>query len=194
MPRQLILASSSPYRKQLLARLGIPFKTISPTVDELPAPGETAHQLVKRLSVAKAKTVASAYPHSVVIGSDQTADLNGQLLGKPGTVESACHQLAQCSGQFVIFHTGLSLVSPGSQEYRRVETRIKFRKLSGQQISQYVKFEQPLNCAGSFKVESRGIILFEEVASSDPTALIGLPLITLTNMLLSIGYDPLTAI
>lgn len=194
MRRELVLASSSPYRKQLLERLGIPFSTISPTVDEQPGPGETAQQLVKRLSLAKADAVASSHPNSLVIGSDQTADLKGRLLGKPGTAANAELQLAQCSGQSVLFHTGLCVVSAESREYRSVETLIKFRTLSSAQISQYVKLEQPLNCAGSFKVEHRGIILFEEVTSSDPTALIGLPLIALTDMLYNVGHDPLTAI
>lgn len=192
MHPDLILASSSPYRRRLLDRLGLLFSTATPAVDERPAAGETAQQLVKRLSTAKAGAIALIYPHSIIIGSDQTADLNGQLLGKPGTTANAREQLAQCSGQAVTFHTGLHVISPNSTDFRSVETRVRFRKLSSEQIAQYVKSEQPLNCAGSFKIERRGIALFEEVTSSDPSALIGLPLIALTDILLKIGYDPLT--
>lgn len=194
MHRELVLASSSPYRKQLLERLGIPFVTTAPSVDESPASGEPADCLVKRLSASKAAAVASIYPHSVIIGSDQTADLDGKLLGKPNTIEDACHQLTRCSGQFVTFHTGLCLIFSGSCAYRSVETKVRFRKLTQEQILRYVERELPLNCAGSFKIETRGIALFEQVTSTDPTALIGLPLIALTDMLLDIGLDPLTVL
>lgn len=193
MPPKLVLASSSPYRKQLLERLGIPFVTASPSVDELPVPGETAKQLAKRLSISKAQAVASDYTHSIIIGSDQTADINGELLGKPGTEDKACDQLLKCSGQTVTFYTGLCLLSPDSRTYQSVETKVKFRSLNYDQIKRYIEFERPLNCAGSFKIENRGIVLFEQVASVDPTALIGLPLIALTDMFLDIGYDPFTA-
>ncbi len=194
MRREFVLASSSPYRKQLLKRLGVPFETVSPFVDETPASGESASHLVKRLSASKAEAVSIIYPHAVIIGSDQTADLDGHLLGKPNTIEKACHQLSLCSGQLVTFHTGLCLISSDSRAYRSVETRVKFRKLTQEQILRYVEQEQPLNCAGSFKIENRGIALFEQVTSADPTALIGLPLIALTDMLLDIGCDPITAV
>lgn len=189
MIQQLILASTSPYRKSLLGRLGVPFETISPEVDEHALPGETAGQLSLRLARAKALAVFEKRPDSFVIGSDQVALLNGTLLGKPGTEEKALEQLMSMSDQEVFFETSVALASPGaSLRSGTVRTAVKMRKLDEALCRAYIRREHPLNCAGSAKIESLGIALVERVSSDDPTALIGLPLIMVTDFLLKAGF------
>jgi septum formation protein len=188
----LILASSSVYRQALLRRLRLPFTSESPDIDESPGPGELPAALACRLSRQKAAKVAGRNPDAYVIGSDQVASLDGQILGKPGTVESAVAQLCQCRGRQVIFETGLCLWSPdASWQLSSVSTRVRFRDLDERLLRRYVELEMPLDCAGSFKCESLGIVLFEQLQSDDPTALEGLPLIELASMLRRAGIEPL---
>jgi septum formation protein len=189
----LILASGSPYRQQLLRQLGLNFRALAPEVDERPIQGELPEQTAKRLAEAKALAVLSQYPEALVIGSDQVADLEGRALGKPLSVEAAFSQLTACKGKTVAFHTALTLASRSTCETEVVTTLVRFRKLSEQQIRAYIKKEAALDCAGSFKCEGLGISLFESINSSDPTALIGLPLICLTSLLQRHGISPLTA-
>jgi len=188
----LILASSSPYRQQLLQRLGMPFVAIAPNLDESPLPGETPKNLTLRLAQAKAQAIASSHPNAWVIGSDQSADLNGHPIGKPGTHAAALAQLKQMQGQVVVFHTSLCLIGQGFCETTHVPTTVQFRNLPEQVLDQYLHLEQPYDCAGSAKSEGMGIILLEKIESQDPTALIGLPLIALTSLLLQAGI-PLPA-
>lgn len=189
----LILASSSPYRATQLDQLQLAFQCLSPDIDEQPAPEETAESIAHRLSIEKAKTVAKHAPEAIIIGSDQTAALGETILGKPGSAENAIQQLQACSGQTAIFYTGIALYQGTTDKLYSnvVSTRVKFRTLTNQQITNYVRQEQPLNCAGSFMCEGLGIALFEEISSSDPSALIGLPLIALTSALNRFGIDPL---
>ncbi len=182
----IILASGSRYRAELLARLGLPFRTQSPDIDESPRPGENPAALAERLSREKARAIGlSLAPGSWVIGSDQVADCGGHLLGKPGTVETACAQLQLASGKTVTFWTGLALVESGSGRFesRVVRCDVDFRELSTAEINRYVAAEQPLDCAGSFKSEGLGISLFRAIRTDDPTALVGLPLIALSDLL-----------
>ena len=188
----LILASSSPYRQQLLQRLGVPFVAIAPNLDESPLPGETPKNLTLRLAQAKAQAIASLHPNAWVIGSDQSADLNGHIIGKPGSHAAALAQLKQMQGQVVVFHTSLCLITQGFCETIHVPTAVQFRNLPEQVLDQYLRLEQPYDCAGSAKSEGMGIILLEKIESQDPTALIGLPLIALTSLLLQAGI-PLPA-
>ena len=188
----LILASSSPYRQQLLQRLGMPFVAIAPNLDESPQPGESPKNLTLRLAKAKAQAIASLHPKAWVIGSDQSADLNGHPIGKPGTHAAALAQLKQMQGQIVVFHTSLCLIGQGFCETTHVPTTVQFRNLPEQVLDQYLRLEQPYDCAGSAKSESMGIILLEKIESEDPTALIGLPLIALTSLFLQAGI-PLPA-
>jgi septum formation protein len=189
----LILASTSPYRRELLARLGLPFEMLRPDVDEAALPGEPAAALAQRLALAKARAVARAHPEAVVIGSDQVCRAGSRLLGKPGTVAAACAQLAALSGGEAEFLTALSVIDgPQARTLQvTVPTTVRFRALSAAQIARYVEHELPLDCAGSFKAEGLGIALFESLRSDDPTALIGLPLIALTRCLRELGLDPL---
>lgn len=188
----LILASSSPYRQQLLQRLGVPFVAIAPNLDESPLPGETPKNLTLRLAQAKAQAIASLHPNAWVIGSDQSADLNGHIIGKPGSHAAALAQLKQMQGQVVVFHTSLCLIGQNFCETIHVPTTVQFRNLPEQVLDQYLRLEQPYDCAGSAKSEGMGIILLEKIESQDPTALIGLPLIALTSLLLQAGI-PLPA-
>lgn len=184
----LILASTSRYRAELLARLRLPFSSAAPDVDEAPLPGEAPDALARRLAAAKAQAVAATRPGCWVIGSDQVAELNGNALGKPGSVEAACAQLAAMSGHQVRFHTAICL-SNGSQHLHACDlTRVQFRRLDADEIARYVDAEQPLDCAGSFKCEGLGISLFEAIHNDDPSALIGLPLIALAGLLRQAGY------
>lgn len=185
MTLPLVLASTSPYRRELLGRLGLTFTTCSPETDETRHAGETPRELVLRLSEAKARAGAAQGEPALVIGSDQVAVVGDNLLGKPGTAERACAQLAQLSGQQVTFLTGLCLYNGAQQrvQLELVPFKVVFRTLSRQQIENYVRREQPLNCAGSFKSEGLGVALFERMEGDDPTALIGLPLIRLVSML-----------
>jgi len=185
LPRQLVLASTSPFRRELLGRLGIPFDTAAPEADETASPGETPEQLVVRLAEAKARAVTQRFPDSVIIGSDQVACIGGNILGKPGNRERAIEQLRQASGRSVDFFTGLCVLDGASGESTTVcePFRVHFRKLDNTQIEHYVDRETPFNCAGSFKSEGLGIALFERLEGDDPNALIGLPLIRLVDLL-----------
>ena len=181
----LVLASTSPYRRELLSRLGINFSICSPEVDESRHAGESPSELVLRLSEAKARAGAAQTGDALVIGSDQVAVVGDEVLGKPGSIERACAQLSRLAGQQVTFLTGLCLYNSATRNVQLdlVPFRVSFRKLSASQIEDYVHRERPLNCAGSFKSEGLGIALFERMEGDDPTALIGLPLIRLVNML-----------
>lgn len=187
----LILASSSSYRRELMERLMLPFQCVPPDTDETALPGETPQELVLRLSVAKAGVVASLYPKALVIGSDQVASIEDRILGKPGDHETACEQLRACSGNLVKFYTGLAVQCQSSGFARRqVECySVDFRKLSQSTIDRYLSREKPYDCAGSFKCEGLGITLFRRLHGDDPTSLQGLPLISLTGMLLASGFD-----
>ena len=189
----LILASSSRYRSELLARLGMEFETRSPDVDETPRSGESPDRLVLRLAELKATTIAAAYPQGLVIGSDQVAVCGHDILGKPGTEEKACAQLALLSGRSVSFLTGLCLLdaASGSLQSVMVPTTVRFRELERKEIVDYVARERPLDCAGAFKSEGLGIALFEAIDGPDPTALVGLPLIALCRMLARAGMPVL---
>ena len=189
MQRTLILGSSSPFRKELMERLCLEYQTFSPDIDETRLNNETAEDMVKRLSLEKAKEIAKQHPDALIIGSDQCAVLNGKILGKPGNHENAVTQLSESSGQQVSFLTGLCLYDSSNGEYQLdlVPYNVEFRKLSHQEIEAYLKKEQPYNCAGSFKSEGLGVTLFKGFEGSDPTALIGLPLIRLSEMLRTVG-------
>ena len=185
---ELILASSSRYRRELLDRLGLAYRTMSPDVDETAREGETPVELARRLARAKAQAVAVLNPGAVVIGSDQVCDLQGSALGKPGTYERAFEQLSRMQGQKVVFHTALCVVhADGTLEETVSDTVITMRALSAQAIEDYLRREEPYDCAGSAKIERLGIALMQSVSSDDPTSLIGLPLIRLTSMLARAG-------
>jgi len=188
---KLVLASTSPYRKELLQRLDIPFETASPDIDESARSGETPEQLVRRLSEQKARAVGTQFPDALVIGSDQVATLDNAIIGKPGNHETAVKQLSNASGRKVVFHTGLCLLNTatGNTQTEVVPYAVTFRKLTPKQIDNYLKKEQPYNCAGSFKSEGLGVSLFEKMDGSDPASLIGLPLITLISMLNNEGFE-----
>ena len=185
MQRHLILASSSPYRKELLARLRLPFDAIAPDLDETPLPGETPQALVERLAIAKAQAIARTHPHSLVIGSDQVAVHGDQVVSKPMTHENAVAQLRAASGQSVTLFTGLALVDTdsGRVQHEVIPFRVVFRTLTDRQIEHYLRKERPYNCAGSVRVEGLGIALLARLDGEDPNALIGLPLIRLVAML-----------
>lgn len=187
----LVLASTSPFRKALLAKLGIPFDVDAPDVDESPLDNETPEQLVERLACAKAVKVADKYPDALVIGSDQVAVVEGQILGKPGDHAKALRQLQQASGKTVTFLTGLCLhnAATGQNQSEVVPFKVVFRNLAAQQIENYLQAEQPYHCAGSFKSEGLGIALFERLEGEDPNTLIGLPLIRLVRMLEKEGVN-----
>lgn len=186
---RLVLASTSPYRRELLERLGISFETASPEVDESRKSEETAESLVMRLSEAKAKAGGNGQSGALVIGSDQVAVSDGEILGKPGDHEHAHQQLNRLSGKRVSFYTGLCLFDTRTGESRLelVPFHVTFRILSDEQIERYLQTEQPYNCAGSFKSEGLGISLFESMHGEDPSALIGLPLIRLVTWLNEAG-------
>lgn len=187
----IVLASTSRYRAELLARLRLPYIQAAPEADETPKAGETAEKLAARLARAKAQSVAARHPGRVVLGSDQAASCMNRLLGKPGTRERACEQLAFMSGRRVLFVTGLALVSPALPRPLAAldVTVVKLRRLSRAEIERYVDAEPAFDCAGSFKMEGLGITLFEEIQSRDPTALIGLPLIATAKLLRKAGYE-----
>jgi septum formation protein len=182
---QIILASTSPFRKSVLEKLGLAFDCHTPEVDETPHAGETPAQLVERLSIAKAQAVAAHYQQGLIIGSDQVAVIDDEILGKPGNHENAIAQLERASDKTVTFLTGLALVNAasGAIQAEVVPFKVVFRPLSHSQIVNYLHAEQPYNCAGSFKSEGLGIALFERLEGDDPNALIGLPLIRLIRML-----------
>jgi MAF protein len=184
-PPTLVLGSTSPFRRELLARLGLPFETAVPQVDESRLPEESPEDLTLRLAEAKACAVGATHPHALVIGSDQVACLDDHILGKPGNRENARHQLRNAAGRKVSFYTGLCLLNTASGRKQLVcePFHVQFRPLSEAQIERYLEREQPYNCAGSFKSEGLGIALFERLEGDDPNALIGLPLIRLVQML-----------
>ena len=194
-PPLLILASTSRYRKELLARLGLDFSCVAPGVDETPAPGEAPIELVARLAKAKAAAVAARQPDAWVIGSDQIAVLEGPdgptILGKPGTEERCQSQLQSCSGRSVEFVTAVAVMRQESNSVSEFmdRTRVKFRVLDEAVIDRYVALEQPMDCAGGFKSEGLGIALCESIDSTDPTGLIGLPLIKLSAALRAAGFE-----
>lgn len=187
--RPLVLGSTSAYRRELLQRLQIPFDVAAPDVDESPLPDENPRQLAERLALAKAYAVAHTFPHAVVIGSDQVADLHGVPLGKPGQHAQAVLQLRQMRGQTVIFQTAVAVVclETGFEQSSLAAVKVKFRDLTDDEIENYLRTEQPYDCAGSAKSEGLGIALLEAIESDDPTALIGLPLIRTCNMLRAAG-------
>lgn len=188
--RKLILASSSPYRKVLLERLAIPFFSASPDTDETPLAGESAEQLVSRLARAKADSLARTHPASVVIGSDQVALGPDGIAGKPGTAANASAQLQRFSGQTVRFLTAVCVMchESGLLHEQTVETEVLFRHLSENEIQRYIDLDKPLDCAGGFKSEAAGIGLLQSMVSTDPTAIVGLPLITVSEGLRKAGY------
>jgi MAF protein len=181
----LVLGSTSPFRKALLDKLGLPFITDAPNTDETRRPGETPDRLVRRLAEDKARDVASRFPDALVIGSDQVACVGDEILGKPGNRENAIAQLSAASGKAVTFYTGLCLYNTANDQLQvAVEPFVvHFRVLDAAQIERYIDHEQPFNCAGSFKSEGLGITLFAALEGRDPNALVGLPLIRLVEML-----------
>lgn len=190
-PMHILLASTSTYRRALLARLGLTFECMAPGTDETPQLNELPASLVARLAKAKAAAVARRSPDSLVIGADQVAELDGKILGKPGDYAHAVRQLALLSGNAVTFHTALCVQQAATdrQLAHLDTTRVYFRQLSAQEIDRYLQAEQPYDCTGSFKSESLGISLFERIESRDPTALIGLPLIALCRFLRELGVN-----
>jgi septum formation protein len=191
VPPRLILASSSKYRQELLSRLKIPFFSLSPEIDETPLPGEQPEQLALRLAIAKAQRIARANPAHVVIGADQVASLHGHPLGKPGHAAAAHAQLRQLSGQTVTFYSAMAVIAGAQVQSVVVPTHCVFRSLSDAAIARYIAIDQPFDTAGSAKAECLGIALMQSMHSSDPTSIIGLPLIELTRMLNQVGLDPL---
>lgn len=191
--QRLLLASTSAYRKMLLEKLHLPFICAAPHIDETPLSGENAEALVLRLAAAKAQALALAYPDTLIIGSDQVCVIDGKITGKPHTEDNARAQLRQASGKTVTFYTGLALYNSRSNHLQAVcePFHVHFRTLSDAEITNYVRLEQPLNCAGSFKSEGLGIALFDKLEGRDPNALIGLPLIALLEMLRAEGINPL---
>ena len=189
LPRPLILGSTSPYRRELLARLRLPFEVVRPEVDETPHPGEQPRALAQRLALEKALAVARLHPQAVVIGSDQVADLNGEPLGKPGTHERAVAQLQRMRGHTVVFQTAVAVVciDSGFAEQALAQVNVQFRHLSDEAIETYLRAEQPYDCAGSAKSEGLGIALLERIDNQDPSALVGLPLIHTCRLLRAAG-------
>ncbi|MBE7374860.1 Maf family protein [Pseudomonas lopnurensis] len=189
--RRLLLASSSPYRQELLSRLHLPFDSCAPRIDETPRPGEDAERLVRRLAESKARALAERYPDHLIIGSDQAAVLGDSILGKPHTFERAKQQLQAASGTRVRFLTGLALLDSGSGRIQVgcVPFTVHFRELDDNRIERYLTIEQPYDCAGSFKAEGLGISLFRATEGEDVTSLVGLPLIRLVDMLLNEGIE-----
>ncbi len=187
--RRLVLGSTSRYRRDLLARLGLPFESDAPLADETPHAGESPRELALRLARAKAREVAARHPEAIVIGSDQVAELDGEALGKPGTHERARLQLRRMRGRDVLFHTAVAVCcrATGFEQAELADVRVQFRPLTDEEIERYLHTEQPYDCAGSAKSEGLGIALLEAIHSDDPTALIGLPLIRTTRLLRAAG-------
>ena len=192
---RLVLASTSRYRRDLLARLRLAFDVESPDVDETPGQGERPEVLAQRLAAAKARAVSLRHPSAVVIGSDQVADLDGEPIGKPGNHERATAQLLRMSGRTVVFHTAIAVhcEARAFAAAAIVPVTVRFRTLSPAEIEHYLRAEQPYDCAGSAKCETLGIALLEAIESDDPTALVGLPLIRTCDLLRRAGIDPLAA-
>ena len=191
---QLVLASTSPYRRELLARLGVPFEVAAPDVDETPLPGESPDDTAQRLSILKARAVAEKLPDALIIGSDQVALLEGRQLGKPGSHENAVEQLRSMRAKTLEFHTALTLLNArtGRAQTANVPVRLVMRDYTDAQIDAYLRKDQPYNCCGSARSESLGIALIARYETEDPNALVGLPLIKLTEMLANEGLDVLT--
>lgn len=192
--RQLVLGSSSPYRRAQLATLGLHFDCARPDIDETPQPGEAPGDLARRLAIAKARAVAPAFPDALVIGSDQAAWCEGEWIGKPGTAAAAANQLRALRGKTARFYSAVALLdtATGQLQDAVVTTEVTYRWLEDAQIAAYLQRDEPYDCAGSFKSEALGIAILAAVHSSDPTALVGLPLITLTNLLAQAGVDVLS--
>lgn len=198
---KVVLASSSVYRQQQLAQLGVVFSSISPNIDESAYPEETPHDLAIRLSIQKAEKIAETLARDttqtendyLIIGSDQTANIHQQLLSKPLSYDNAVNQLKQCSGQPVMFYSGLAVLNTKTQKTytQAITTEVKFRALSDNEIHNYIQIDNPIHCAGSFKCESLGISLFDYIRSDDPSALVGLPLIALNKLLLKFDFNTL---
>ena len=195
-PRALVLGSTSAYRRALLERLRIPFTVVAPDVDEATLAGETPERTAIRLALAKAHAVAQGREDSVVIGSDQVADLHGEAIGKPGNFERARSQLQRMSGQTVVFHTAVAVVCSAQQFVAQalVPVRVRFRTLTDAEISHYLLAEMPYDCAGSAKSEGLGIALLERIDNNDPSALVGLPLIETARMLRAAGIPILGSV
>jgi septum formation protein len=191
MSQKIILASTSPYRRELLARLGLPFEVCNPQTDETPLPDEPPENLALRLSEAKARAVAVNYPDALIIGSDQVAVMEGRIFGKPGNHERAVQQLSDLSGKTVNFFTGLCLLNTKTNQadVRGIPTLVGFRDLSRTEIENYLQREPSYNCAGSAKSEGLGITLLKFMRGDDPNALVGLPLIALSDMLRKQGVS-----
>ena len=189
--RPIVLASSSRYRRELLARLHIVFTVDRPDIDESAEPGEAPAATALRLAWLKAQAVASRHPGALVIASDQVAEVDGTPIGKPGVFEVALEQLELMQGRLAVFHTALALLdtTTGALQLDNVPTRVRFRRLPRAALEAYLRLEEPFDCAGAAKIEAAGIALVESVESPDPTALIGLPLIRLTSMLAQTGID-----
>ena len=189
----IVLASSSPYRRELLSRLGLPFDSVSPDVDESPMADESPRTLVARLARLKARAVASLRPQALIVGSDQVAVLEDRIMGKPGDHDANVRQLRLAGGRSVRFLTGVALLNSasGAMQCDVVEYRVQFRSLDEAQAEAYVRAEKPYDCAGGFRAEGLGIALFQRMEGEDSTALIGLPLIALVSMLKREGVDPL---
>ncbi len=186
---RLLLASTSPYRRALLARLRLPFEVVPPALDETPRAGESPLALVQRLAQAKAAAVAEPAGDAWAIGSDQVAELDGRALGKPGSADAAVAQLSVLAGRNVPFHTAVAVVHSDGRSFTALDTtRVQVRALSAAEIARYVAQESPYDCAGSFKSEALGIALFEAIESQDPTALVGLPLIATARLLRQAGF------
>lgn len=191
--RQLVLASTSAYRRQLLARLGVAFECVSPGVDEVALSGEAPEATALRLAESKAAAVITAHPDALIVGSDQVAALGDRRLGKPGNFDNALAQLRAASGRTVDFHTAVCVIdaSSGERRSRLVPCRVTFRRLTDSQITAYLAREQPYDCAGSAKSEGLGIALIERIDTEDPTSLVGLPLIALSGLLAESGMPVL---
>lgn len=188
---QLVLASTSRYRAALLSRLFDTFDQVAPDVDEAPVEGEGAPATASRLAEAKARAVSLRHPEAIVIGSDQVADLEGRALGKPGTIVAAREQLAACSGRVVVFRTAVCVIDGrNAGMFTAVDTtRVVFRAIDRAEIDRYLVRDEPLDCAGSFRVEAAGVALFERIETTDPTALVGLPMISVCRLLRQAGVS-----
>lgn len=188
---QLVLASTSPFRKALLDRLKLPYSCASPDIDESPLANEPIEEMVVRLACEKAAAVAEQHGNALIIGADQSAVLEGEILTKPGNFENAVKQLRKASGKRIVFQTGLCLLNTrtGSRQSACIPYTVEFRELTDPMIEQYLRKEEPYNCAGSFKSEGLGITLFRRFEGEDPNALVGLPLIKLTEFLENEGFN-----
>lgn len=189
----LILASTSPYRRALLEKLGVEFICAAPDTDETPKNGESATDLVQRLAQEKAHSLSEKFPNHFIIGSDQVCVIDGKIVGKPGSIENAHQQLRAASGKVITFYTGLCVLNSHAMQKEIIcePFHVHFRRLTDDEINAYIKLEMPLYCAGSFMCEGAGILLFSQLEGRDPNALVGLPLIALNEILLKFGYNAL---